>query len=102
MKTELKNIIKLIEPEFETDASHFYNPLPNEVSLYLDSNNYHIDLRLKDDDLMASIWINNQNEYILSEEDIKFIYEHLDSLLDNEIALTKRYYDEEKYEQNRY
>jgi hypothetical protein len=51
--------------------------------------------------LHTNIWI-GEEEYQLTEEDANFIYKHLNNLLDNEIELTKRYYNEEKYEQNRY
>ena len=101
MDTKLKNIIKIIQPEFESEDSWYNEQLPNEVSLYLDTDEHLIDLHLKDDVLHTNIWI-GEEEYQLTEEDANFIYKHLNNLLDNEIELTKRYYNEEKYEQNRY
>ncbi len=101
MDTKLKNIIKIIQPEFESEDSWYNDQLPNEVSLYLDTDEHLIDLHLKDDVLHTNIWI-GEEEYQLTEEDANFIYKHLNNLLDNEIELTKRYYNEEKYEQNRY
>ncbi len=101
MDTKLKNIIKIIEPEFESEDSWYNEQLPNEVSLFLDTDEYLIDLHLKDDVLHTNIWI-EEEEYQLTEEDADFIYKHLNKLLDDEIELTKRYYNEEKYEQNRY
>ena len=101
MDTKLKNIIKIIQPEFESEDSWYNEQLPNEVSLYLDTDEHLIDLHLKDDVLHTNIWI-EEEEYQLTEEDANFIYKHLNNLLDNEIELTKRYYNEEKYEQNRY
>jgi len=101
MDTKLKNIIKIIQPEFESEDSWYNDQLPNEVSLYLDTDEHLIDLHLKDDVLHTNIWI-EEEEYQLTEEDANFIYKHLNNLLDNEIELTKRYYNEEKYEQNRY
>jgi len=101
MDSKLKNIIKIIQPEFESEDSWYNEQLPNEVSLYLDTDEHLIDLHLKDDVLHTNIWI-EEEEYQLTEEDANFIYKHLNKLLDNEIELTKRYYNEEKYEQNRY
>jgi len=101
MDSKLKNIIKIIQPEFESEDSWYNEQLPNEVSLYLDTDEHLIDLHLKDDVLHTNIWI-EEEEYQLTEEDANFIYKHLNNLLDNEIELTKRYYNEEKYEQNKY
>ena len=101
MDNKLKNIIKTIQPEFESEDSWYNEQLPNEVSLYLDTDKHLIDLHLKDDVLNTNIWIEDE-EYEVTDEDANFIYKHLNKLLDNEIELTKRYYNEEKYEQNRY
>ncbi len=101
MDNKLKNIIKIIQPEFESEDSWYNEQLPNEVSLYLDTDEHLIDLHLKDDVLHTNIWIEDE-EYEVTDEDANFIYKHLNKLLDNEIELTKRYYNEEKYEQNRY
>lgn len=101
MDIKLKNIIKIIEPEFESEDSWYNEQLPNEVSLYLDTDEHLIDLHLKDDVLHTNIWI-KEDEYEVTDEDAEFIYKHLNKLLDNEIELTKRYYNEEKFEQNRY
>ncbi len=101
MDNKLKNIIKIIQPEFESEDSWYNEQLPNEVSLYLDTDEHLIDLHLKDDVLNTNIWIEDE-EYEVTDEDANFIYKHLNKLLDNEIQLTKRYYNEEKYEQNRY
>ena len=101
MDNKLKNIIKTIQPEFESEDSWYNEQLPNEVSLYLDTDEHLVDLHLKDDVLNTNIWIEDE-EYEVTDEDANFIYKHLNKLLDNEIELTKRYYNEEKYEQNRY
>ena len=101
MDIKLKNIIKIIQPEFESEDSWYNEQLPNEVSLYLDTDEHLIDLHLKDDVLHTNIWIEDE-EYEVTDEDANFIYKHLNKLLDDEIELTKRYYNEEKYEQNRY
>jgi len=102
MDTKLKNIIKIIQPEFESEDSWYNEQLPNEVSLYLDTDEHLIDLHLKDDVLHTNIWIGEDEEYKVTDEDANFIYNHLNKLLDDEIELTKRYYNEEKYEQNKY
>ena len=99
MDTKLKNIIKIIQPEFESEDSWYNEQLPNEVSLYLDTDEHLIDLHLKDDVLHTNIWIEDE-EYEVTDKDADFIYKHLNKLLDDEIELTKRYYNEEKYEQN--
>ena len=101
MDIKLKNIIKIIQPEFESEDSWYNEQLPNEVSLYLDTDEHLIDLHLKDDVLHTNIWI-KEDEYEVTDEDAEFIYKHLNKLLDDEIELTKRYYNEEKYEQNKY
>ena len=101
MDNKLKNIIKIIQPEFESEDSWYNEQLPNEVNLYLDTDEHLIDLHLKDDVLHTNIWI-EEEEYQLTEEDADFIYKHLNKLLDDEIELTKRYYQEEKFEQNKY
>ena len=101
MDNKLKNIIKTIQPEFESEDSWYNEQLPNEVSLYLDTDEHLVDLHLKDDVLNTNIWIEDE-EYEVTDEDANFIYKHLNKLLDDEIELTKRYYNEEKYEQNRY
>jgi len=101
MDTKLKNIIKIIQPEFESEDSWYNEQLPNEVSLYLDTDEHLIDLHLKDDVLHTNIWIEDE-EYEVTDKDADFIYKHLNKLLDDEIELTKRYYNEEKYEQNKY
>ena len=101
MDNKLKNIIKIIQPEFESEDSWYNEQLPNEVSLYLDTDEHLIDLHLKDDVLHTNIWIEDE-EYEVTDKDADFIYKHLNKLLDDEIELTKRYYNEEKYEQNKY
>ena len=95
MKKAIKVLIETIEPSYETTGSYQY-PLPNEVTLLLDSNSYLIELNLKEGVLKAEIW-NGEDEIELTSEDVDFIYNYLDALLEEEIDLTKRYYEEEKY-----
>jgi len=96
MKEEIKLAIQSIQPSYETTGSYRY-PLPNEITLYSKSNVY-LHLNLKESVLNAEIW--QGKELIeLNEEDIDFIYTYLNGLLEEEIELTKRYYEEERYEE---
>jgi len=96
MKEEIKLAIQSIQPSYETTGSYRY-PLPNEITLYSKSNVY-LHLNLKESVLNAEIW--QGKELIeLNEEDIDFIYTYLNELLEEEIELTKRYYEEERYEE---
>ena len=97
MKEEIKLAIQSIEPSYETTSSYRY-PLPNEITLYCDSSAYIVDLNLKENVLKAEVW--QGVECIeLNEQDIDFIYTYLNDLLEEEIELTKRYYEEERYEE---
>ena len=95
MKKAIKVLIETIEPSYETTGSYQYS-LPNEVTLSFDSSTYVIELNLKESVLKAKIW-NGEDEIELTEKDVDFIYNYLDGLLEEEIDLTKRYYEEEKY-----
>jgi hypothetical protein len=97
MTEAIKVLIEKIEPSYETTGSYQY-PLPNEVTLFLDSHSYLVELNLKDNVLKAEIW-NAEDEIELTEKDVDFIYNYLDGLLEEEIDLTKRYYEEEKYQE---
>ncbi len=97
MREEIKLAIQRIQPSYETTNSCQY-PMPNEITLYSDSSAYLIDLNLKENVLNAEIW--QGEEWIeLNEQDIDFIYTYLNDLLEEEIELTKRYYEEERYEE---
>ncbi len=97
MTEAIQVLIETIEPSYETIGSYQY-PLPNEVTLFLDSDSYVIDLNLKEGVLKAEIW-NAEDEIELTDKDVDFIYNYLDGLLEEEIDLTKRYYEEEKYQE---
>ena len=97
IKEAIQVLIETIEPSYETTGSYQY-PLPNEVTLSLDSDSYVIDLNLKEGVLKAEIW-NAEDEIELTDKDVDFIYNYLNGLLEEEIDLTKRYYEEEKYQE---
>ena len=97
MTEAIQVLIETIKPSYETTGSYQY-PLPNEVTLFFDSSTYVIELNLKEGVLKAEIW-NAEDEIELTSEDVDFIYNYLDSLLEEEIDLTKRYYEEEKYQE---
>ena len=97
MTEAIQVLIETIEPSYYTTGSYQY-PLPNEVTLSLDSDSYVIDLNLKEGVLKAEIW-NGEDEIELTSEDVDFIYNYLNGLLEEEIDLTKRYYEEEKYQE---
>jgi len=96
MRTSLKNIIRTIQPEFISDETNLQYQIPNQVCLYLKNRDYLIDLSLQDDVLKANVEVDGK-QYDLNESDLKFIYEHLNNLLDYQIELTKQYYEAEIY-----
>ena len=96
MRTSLKNIIRTIQPEFISDETNLQYQIPNQVCLYLKNRDYLIDLSLQDDVLKANVEVNGK-QYDLDESDLKFIYEHLNNLLDYQIELTKQYFEAEMY-----
>ena len=95
MNTKLKQVINSIEPEF-TSNNNFFRPLPEGVSIYLDNEDYLIEIDLINNVLEANIYI-GEDKYNLTEEDLDFIYNHLNELLEHQIRLTKDYYQEEEY-----
>ena len=92
---DLIKIIKTIEPEYK-NTDQCINPLPNEVELTLDNEDYLIELNLKDDVLKTNFW-QGVEQYKASDDDIDFIYNYLEQLLLNKIEETKVYYNEHNY-----
>ena len=99
MKSKIKNIIKLITPVYESSGSYQY-PMPNEITLFLDDKETYIEINLKDSVLYADVSY-KETEIELNESDLDFLYSYLEELLTEEIHLTQRYYEQEKYEQQR-
>ena len=92
---DLIKIVKTIEPEYKnTDQS--INPLPNEVELQLDNEDYLIEVRLKEGVLETNFWQGEEN-YNASDDDINYIYNYLEQLLAEKIEETKQYYNEYNY-----
>lgn len=92
---DLINIIKTIEPEYK-NTDQCINPLPNEVELLLDNEDYLIELNLKNDVLETNFW-QGVEQYKASDDEIDFIYNYLEQLLLNKIEETKVYYNANNY-----
>jgi hypothetical protein len=95
MKSKIKNIITSIKPTYESSGSYKY-PMPNEISLFLDNGINYVDINLKDNILQADISV-KETEIELKDNDLDFLYNYLEVLLAEEIELTQRYYEEERY-----
>lgn len=101
MTKDLKNAIKSIQPEFNNNQTYSYN-FPSEVSLYVDNDEYQIDLYLSAGSFTTSIYV-GEDRYKVTEEDAEFIHSYLTELLDYQIELTERYYEGQMhYERERY
>ena len=74
--------------------------MPNEITLFLDDKETYIEINLKDSVLYADVSYKGI-EVELNESDLDFLYSYLEELLAEEIDLTQRYYEQEKYEQQR-
>ena len=99
---KVEEFLKSIEPEFNSFGSGYYH-LPNAITVYKESpDSMVVDLYLIDDVLTTQIWLNEDDEYILTDLEISYIYVYLNSLLDDEIRLTKQYYEQEHDQQETY
>ena len=98
MKQNIKDIITEITPSYESFGS-FHHPMPNEVNLMLDDKVTYVDISLKDNVLEAEV-SHKEEEILLDESDLDFLYKYLEELLASEIVLTQMYYDEESYNDN--
>ena len=92
---DLIKIVKTIEPEYK-NTDQCINPLPNEVELMLDNEDYLIEVNLKEDVLKTNFW-QGEEIYNASSDEIDFIYNHLEQLLLSKIEEAKEYYNEHNY-----
>ncbi len=92
---DLIKIVKTIEPEYK-NTDQCINPLPNEVELMLDNEDYLIEVNLKEDVLKTNFW-QGEEIYNASSDEIDFIYNHLEQLLLSKIEETKEYYNQNNY-----
>ena len=92
---DLIKIVKTIEPEYK-NTDQCINPLPNEVELMLDNEDYLIEVNLKEDVLKTNFW-QGEEMYNASSDEIDFIYNYLEQLLTDKIEETKQYYNEHNY-----
>ena len=101
MTEELKNKILSIRPEYSSNGNSM-NPLPDEVSLYYQEDDYLIYLNLDIHDVLNTDVMKDEEDYELSNADVTFICGYLSGLLHYEIELTKDYYYAERNEQGNY
>ena len=92
---DLIKIIKTIEPEYN-NTDQCINPLPNEVELQLDNEDYLIEVSLKEGVLKTNFW-QGEKKYNASDDDINYIYNYLEQLLAEKIEKTKVYYNAHNY-----
>ena len=92
---DLIKIVKTIEPEYK-NTDQCINPLPNEVELMLDNEDYLIEVNLKEDILKTNFW-QGAEIYKASSDEIDFIYNYLEQLLLSKIEETKVYYNQNNY-----
>ena len=92
---DLIKIVKTIEPEYK-NTDQFINPLPNEVELQLDNEDYLIEVSLKEGVLKTNFW-QGKKKYNASDDDINYIYNYLEQLLAEKIEETKVYYNQHNY-----
>jgi len=100
MKEQLKDKILSIRPEYSTEGFSS-NPLPNEVSIYYEGEDFTIDLFLINEVLRLEI-LEGEDIYDLSDADVTFLCDYLSGLLEYEIQITKNYYEAERGQQDNY
>jgi hypothetical protein len=101
MKEQLKDKILSIRPEYSTEGFSS-NPLPNEVSIYYEAEDYTIDLFLDINEVLRIDILEGEDVYPLSDGDITFICGYLSGLLEYQIEITKNYYEAERGQQDNY
>tara|TARA_B110000977_G_scaffold86002_1_gene114614 strand:+ start:2299 stop:2622 length:324 start_codon:yes stop_codon:yes gene_type:complete len=99
---EIQDLLLEIKPEFNSFGNGFQQ-FPNSITIHKETKDgIVIDLYLINDVLTAQIWLNEDDEYILNDFEISYIYVYLKSLLDDEVRLTKQYYEQEHEQQQTY
>ena len=101
MKEQLKDKILSIRPEYSSEGFSS-NPLPNEVSIYYEGEDFTIDLFLDINEVLRIDILEGEDVYDLSDADITFLCGYLSGLLEYEIQITKNYYDAERGQQDNY
>ncbi len=101
MKEQLKDKILSIRPEYSTEGFSS-NPLPNEVSIYYEGEDYTIDLFLDINEVLRIEILEGEDVYDLSDADVTFLCGYLSGLLEYQIEITKNYYEAERGEQDNY
>jgi hypothetical protein len=101
MKEQLKDKILSIRPEYSTEGFSS-NPLPNEVSIYYEGEDFTVDLFLDINEVLRIDILELEDAYDLSDADITFLCGYLSGLLEYEIQITKNYYDAERGQQDNY
>ena len=90
MKEQLKDKILSIRPEYSTEGFSS-NPLPNEVSIYYEGEDYTIDLFLDINEVLRIEILEGEDVYDLSDADVTFLCGYLSGLLEYQIEITKNY-----------
>ena len=101
MTEQLKDKILSIRPEYSTEGFSS-NPLPNEVSICYEGEDYTIDLFLDINEVLRIDILEGEDTYDLSDADLTFICGYLSGLLEYQIEITNRYYEAERGEQDNY
>jgi len=99
MKEQLKDKILSIRPEYSTEGFSS-NPLPNEVSIYYEGEDFTVELFLDINEVLRIDILELEDAYDLSDADITFLCGYLSGLLEYEIQITKNYYDAERGQQD--
>jgi hypothetical protein len=94
MIPELKDKILSIRPEYSNNSNSM-NPLPYDITLYYQEDDYLIDFNLDVNDVLNAEVLKDEEDYQLTDSDVNFIYKYLKGLLDEETRLTKQYYQAE-------
>ena len=101
MKDQLRDKILSIRPQYSTEGFSS-NPLPNEVSIYYEGEDFTIDLFLDINEVLRIEILEGEDFYDLSDADVTFLCGYLSGLLEYEIQITKNYYDAERGQQDNY